>query len=168
LQDVLNYSRHSSLRFVSISMHKKINSIKQDIYHLLTEKQIEIKNHIGDQKVFADAQKIQSLFTQLIDNSIEAIGNNGVIEFTTSVNKEYELLDIFLKDSGCGFNKSNKVFEPFYTTKSSGTGLGLTIAKKIVEQHNGTINLVSSKPGETIFKISLPLTNTSNGKNINN
>jgi two-component system sensor histidine kinase AtoS len=148
---------------VSISVHEKINSIKQGINHLLTQKQIKIQNHIGEEKVFADAQNIQSLFTQLIDNSIEAIGNNGVIEFTTKVNKEYELLDIFIKDNGCGFTNPNKVFEPFFTTKSSGTGLGLAIAKKIVEQHNGSINLVSSKPGETIFKISLPLTNTSNG-----
>jgi len=163
LQDVLNYSRHSSLRFVNISMREKINSIKQGINHLLTEKQIKIKNNIGEEKVYADAQKIQSLFTQLIDNSIEAIGNNGVIEFTSCVNKEYGLLDIFLKDNGCGFTNPNKVFEPFFTTKSSGTGLGLAISKKIVEQHNGTINLVSSKPCETIFKISLPLTDTSNG-----
>jgi len=168
LQDVLNYSRHSSLKFVSISMSEKIDSIKQGINHLLTEKQIEIKNHIAEQKVFADAQKIQSLFAQLINNSIEAIGNNGVIEFTSRVNRECELLDIFLKDNGCGFNDPIKVFVPFYTTKSSGTGLGLAIAKKIVEQHNGSIKLVSSKPGETIFKISLPLTNTSNGQNINN
>lgn len=163
LQDVLNYSRHNSLRFVSISVYEKINSIKQGINHLLTEKQIEIQNHAGEEKVFADTQNIQSLFTQLIDNSIEAIGNNGIIEFTTKVNKEYELLDIFIKDNGCGLTNPNKVFEPFFTTKSSGTGLGLAIAKKIVEQHNGTINLVSSKPGKTIFKISLPLTNTSNG-----
>jgi len=163
LEDVLNYSRHSSLIFVSISMHEKINSIKQGIIPFLAEKQIEIKNHIGKEKVYADAQKIQSLFTQLIDNSIEAIGKNGVIEFTSCVNREYEMLDIFLKDNGCEITNPNKVFEPFYTTKSSGTGLGLAIAKKILEQNNGTINLVSSKPGETIFRISLPLTNTSNG-----
>ena len=163
LQNVLNYSRHSSLRLVSINVHEKINSIKQGINHLLTQKQIEIQNHIGEEKVLADAQNIQSLFTQLIDNSIEAIGNNGVIEFTSCADRQDKMIDIFLKDNGCGFNNINKVFEPFYTTKSSGTGLGLAIAKKIVEQHNGTINLVSSKPGETIFKISLPLTNTSNG-----
>jgi PAS domain S-box-containing protein len=163
LQDVLNYSRHNSLRFVSISVHEKINSIKQGIKHLLTEKQIEIQNHIGEEKVFADAQNIQSLFAQLIDNSIEAIGNNGVIEFTSRVDRQDKMIDIFLKDNGCGFNNINKVFEPFYTTKSTGTGLGLVIVNKIVEQHNGTIYLVSSKPGETIFKISLPQTNTSNG-----
>jgi PAS domain S-box-containing protein len=166
LQNVLNYSRHSSLNFVNISMREKINSIAQGINHLLAEKQIEIKNYLGDEKIFADAQKIQSLFTQLIDNSIEAIGNNGVIEFTSSVNRKDKFMDIFIKDSGCGFRSPNKVFEPFYTTKSSGTGLGLAIAKKIVNQHNGSIQLISSKPGETIFKISLPLTN--NGKNINN
>ncbi len=118
LQDVLNYSRHSSLRFVSISVHEKINSIKQGINHLLTEKQIEIKNNIGEEKVYADAQKIQSLFTQLIDNSIEAIGNNGVMEFTSCVNKEYGLLDIFLKDNGCGFNMEEIL-------KSEDRGLGL-------------------------------------------
>ena len=167
LQDVLNYSRHSSLQFVSISMREKIDSIKQGLTPLLIEKQIEIINYIGKQKVFADAQKIQSLFSQLIDNSIEAIGNDGIIEFTSHINSEHELLDIFLKDNGCGFINPDKVFQPFYTTKSSGTGLGLAIAKKIVQQHNGSIKLVSSKPGETIFKISLPLTNTSNGKNIN-
>ena len=144
-------------------MHEKINSIKQGIKHLLSEKNVEIINHVGEHKVIADTQKIQSLFTQLIDNSIEAISSNGVIEFTSCLNEEDEMMDIYLKDSGCGFANPNKVFVPFHTTKSSGTGLGLAIAKKIIEQHNGTINLVSSKPGETIIKISLPQTNTSNG-----
>jgi len=163
LKDVLNFSRNSTLRFVSVSMYEKINSIKEGLIPLLTEKRIEIKNHIGEEKVYADAQNIQTLFTQLIDNSIEAIGTNGVIEFVSCVNNEDELLDIFLKDNGCGFTNPDKVFQPFYTTKSSGTGLGLAIAKKIVEQHSGSIKLVSSKPGETVFKISLPLTNKQNG-----
>ena len=61
-----------------------------------------------------------------------------------------------------------KIFEPFYTTKSSGTGLGLAVARKIIELHNGTIELVSSRKGETIFQIELLIKNNDNGKNTSN
>jgi signal transduction histidine kinase len=63
---------------------------------------------------------------------------------------------VYIKDTGCGINNIKDIFEPFYSKKSTGTGLGLPIAKNIVERHNGVLKLVSSKPGETIFEIVLP------------
>ncbi|MCL4547662.1 MAG: ATP-binding protein, partial [Bacteroidetes bacterium] len=64
---------------------------------------------------------------------------------------------LFIKDSGNGVSDGPKIFEPFFTTKVSGTGLGLSISQKIIERHKGSLKLVSSKPGETIFEIVLPL-----------
>ena len=64
---------------------------------------------------------------------------------------------ILVKDNGCGIEPELKIFEPFFTTKASGTGLGLSVSQKIIEQHHGTFNLVSSKKGETIFEIVLPI-----------
>ena len=66
---------------------------------------------------------------------------------------------ITITDPGCGFDPRNQkeVFEPFYTTKENGTGIGLTIAKKIIEDHNGKIELKSDKEIGTVVSITLPI-----------
>ena len=94
----------------------------------------------------------------MIDNSIECMEAGGVIEISTKKILEANKLSIFIKDNGNGVSDGQKIFEPFFTTKASGTGLGLSISQKIIEQHKGVLNLISSKPGETIFEIVLPLT----------
>ncbi|MDP3442830.1 MAG: ATP-binding protein, partial [Ignavibacteria bacterium] len=75
-------------------------------------------------------------------------------------------LIIRLTDDGCGIEEPDNIFDPFFTTKVSGTGLGLSISQKIIEQHNGKFSLFSSRPGETIFEIKLPLNNY--GKDFSN
>ena len=97
--------------------------------------------------------------------SIDALPTGGVIEIWAEVEKKNYL--IFVKDNGQGIINKEKIFEPFFSTKPNGTGLGLSIITKILEIHNGNIKLVSSEPGETIFKIIFPI-NFIYGKNSNN
>jgi len=100
----------------------------------------------------------------MIQNSIDAIKKTGTI--TISSHLVDGVLIIHITDDGCGIEEPNNIFDPFFTTKVSGTGLGLSISQKIIEQHNGTFSLISSKPGETIFEIKLPLDDY--GKNSSN
>jgi len=63
-----------------------------------------------------------------------------------------------IEDTGCGFDiKNEKIFEPFYTTKTSGSGLGLAICKRLIEKHNGWIEVDSEKDKGTIVRFYLPV-----------
>ncbi|QOR66408.1 GHKL domain-containing protein [Cytobacillus suaedae] len=104
-----------------------------------------------------DSRQITQVLYNLIRNSSEATGQNGVISIYSHVTENmYQLL---LKDNGCGIpeDAQSKIFDPFHTSKETGTGLGLTIVQRIIENHNGTITLYSSSEEGTTFLISIPL-----------
>jgi len=92
--------------------------------------------------------------SNILSNSVAAVDGQGEID--VSLSSDPEFITIQIKDSGPGIPDENleKIFEPMFTTKKTGTGLGLVICKSIVEQHGGTIS-VSNKP--TTFTIKLPI-----------
>lgn len=104
--------------------------------------------------VFCDAEKLERAISFLAQNAIDVIGTRGgkVLLYSTDESDRF-IIDV--ADSGPGVPEANlgKIFEPMFTTKRQNVGLGLTMAKQIVEEHRGTIT-VSNNP--TIFSISLP------------
>ncbi|THD15758.1 sensor histidine kinase, partial [Anoxybacillus ayderensis] len=92
----------------------------------------------------------------LLHNSIEAMEEGGTICIYSDVDETYNM---YMYDSGSGIptHMQETIFEPFITTKSSGTGLGLTIVKRIIENHGGTIALHNSSEQGTTFVIKLPI-----------
>ena len=92
----------------------------------------------------------------LVRNALEAIGKGGVIEITTRESSEF--LDVEVRDDGRGIPPEvvDKLFQPFFTTKPGGTGLGLPIARKIAEMHGGTLFARPEKERGGTFVIRLP------------
>lgn len=165
LKEVLQFSNQSKLDFSEINLSKKFDSIHTFLKPLLKARGIKLSNRTSDHLVYGDPLQLRSLFLHLLENSIESIDKEGVIEISSRMDPEE--CHIFIKDSGCGISNTSQIFEPFYSTKSTGAGFGLPIAKNIVEKHNGQIKLLSSKPGETIFEIILPITGNEGGKTFN-
>ncbi len=163
LKNILQFSNQSSLPFSEINLYKKIENVREFLDPLLNEKGIIILNKASNHNVFADAQQLRSLFIHLIENSIDSMHSGGEIEISSEI--KGELCYIYVKDNGCGLSCTKNIFEPFVTTKPTGTGLGLPIVKNIVDKHSGTIRLVSSRPGETIFEIVLPTRGKEKWKN---
>jgi PAS domain S-box-containing protein len=157
IQEVLIYSRHNNLHCINFNIREKVENIITEMHPILETQNIKIINNINDKIINADAQKIYSLLLTLIDNSIEAIGQNGTIEFFSEYSDRIDFIDIFIRDTGGGFIDPENAFKPFYTTKSTGTGMGLPIAKNLVQDHKGSIELLCAEPGDTIIKFSLPL-----------
>ena len=95
----------------------------------------------------------------IIKNTEEAISDDGWIKIKTRWNKEGKSVDIFVIDNGIGISskEAQHIFLPNFSTKTSGTGLGIAITKKIIEEHSGTITFESSPKKGTTFKISFPL-----------
>ncbi|OGW05629.1 MAG: hypothetical protein A2889_02925 [Nitrospinae bacterium RIFCSPLOWO2_01_FULL_39_10] len=113
----------------------------------------------------ADSKQIKQVIWNLCLNSIQAMNKGG--RMTISVNPPYPPLvkggeggfvDIIIKDTGAGISETDlqKIFDPFFTTKEEGTGLGLSTVQKIIEGHNGSINIESKEGYGTTVKITLP------------
>jgi len=104
---------------------------------------------------------MMQVFTNLSLNAIQAVNRGGVVIVTTRLDRNVHgrSVQVTLADNGKGISAAQRpsIFEPFYTTRSDGTGLGLTIVKKIVEQHNGRIEVKSQEGNGTQFTIFLPL-----------
>jgi len=128
----------------------------------LEEKGITLKTHLAVSlpKVMADCSLIQQSLLNLIKNAMQAMPEDQKEKnITVSTYIEGDMVRISVSDNGCGMTEEqmSKIFEPYYTTKSSGTGLGLTVLFKIMKQHGGDVT-VRSVPGEgSEFTLQLPV-----------
>ncbi len=112
--------------------------------------------------VLGDEAELQQVFMNLILNAVEALGANGTLTLSTQlveVPGSGRQMLIEVKDTGIGISQENlkRLFEPFFTTKKNGTGLGLTICQRIVNQHGGSISAQSQTGRGSTFSILLPV-----------
>ena len=116
-------------------------------------------------KTKADSNRLMQVFLNILINSVEALKKNGKIKINVNVLKEDypegNYFTIGFHDNGMGISPSiiSKIFDPFFTTKNSGTGLGLTVSHKIIQDHNGFIQVDSHEKRGTDVVIKLPIIN---------
>jgi signal transduction histidine kinase len=128
----------------------------------LAEKSSNVKNckiiysNPGIITAAVNVQLLSRVLLNLIFNAADACDRNGTIEIKLSVKNDYIILEIH--DSGRGIPSSlyEKIFEPFYTTKENGTGLGLVSARVFTQLHNGSITVCNSPLGGACFKLNIP------------
>lgn len=144
-----------------IQLHSGIDSTLTMLGHKLKQKNIQVIKEYDDTlpKVKAFVSELNQVWTNLIDNAIDAMDKEGILSISSrSIGEQVE---VAIKDNGSGIPPDllDHIFEPFFTTKAvgQGTGLGLDIVKKILDQHQANIT-VDSKPGATVFRITFPLT----------
>ncbi len=146
-----------------ININSVINKILKRNAGLTKEKGISIENkHVAIPVIEGDETYLESALLNIILNAIEAMDNGGKLTISTALiepRSEGSLVEINISDTGGGISQKDieKVFIPCYTTKASGSGLGLTITQKIIEAHNGTIKVNSRVNEGTTFTIYLPL-----------
>lgn len=167
LEDVMDYVRMPQLKKRGYSLSMVLMDVMERIE---VPNSITIHPPINDHIIFCDPEKLEIVFVNLIVNAIQAIGDNKgdiTIEIADAPT-DNGFVEIKVTDTGSGIPQDNigKIFEPLFTTKQVGTGLGLSSCKNIIEQHGGTI-CVSSKVGiGTTFTIKLP--KRSDWENISN
>jgi signal transduction histidine kinase len=151
IDGVLDYVKWTPLKKKPSSLNEIIVSALQT---LMIPSNVTINFPKDDIVLLCDAQKIEIMFANMILNSIQAIGDSkGTVNIR--VKKQQSGILIKIEDSGPGIPAKimDKIFDPLFTTKQEGTGLGLASCKNIVEQHNGTITVSN---GPTTFSVSLP------------
>ena len=117
---------------------------------------IKLKNPHGDINVNVDETMINQAFTNLIKNAGEAIESKAKLNSTNKfdpeirifIKKDVNNLEIIIEDNGIGLptQERSRLFEPYVTNRENGTGLGLSIVKKIIEEHNGSLELLDASP----------------------
>ncbi|MFY0544288.1 PAS domain-containing sensor histidine kinase [Brevibacillus sp. H7] len=110
--------------------------------------------------VKCEENQLKQVFLNLLKNAVEAMSGGGEVRVEVRWEQQKNLLIRFV-DQGCGIAEERipKLGEPFYTTKEKGTGLGLMVSYKIIENHGGTINVISRERKGTTFEIRLPACN---------
>jgi len=148
--DVLNFIQKPDLKLTVCDL-KVLSSYA--INDISFPKDVDLELSLDSSLIKCDVKKIRNIFTNLLQNCIHAVGLKGKISL--SIKDDVESVLIQITDSGSGIPEENleKIFEPMFTTKFEGTGLGLASSKQFIELHGGTIN-VENNP--TTFTISLP------------
>ena len=151
IEDVLDFARTTEIKKTSNSL---LRIFKLSLNHVKSTYGIQIHLPENDVKVNCDSRKLEGVFSNLLNNAVHAIDGHGEIDITLASDSKSAIIKI--KDTGHGISDENleKIFEPMFTTKKTGTGLGLVICKSIIEQHGGII-AVENKPTTFTVKLSL-------------
>lgn len=156
VRELLAYSKPLDLNMVPININDLLNDILKMYEAECDKKNIVIENDMSDlPPKRLDFDKIKQVFINLILNAIQAMPGGGKLVIRTY--SEDGRVAVEIRDTGVGVKKDDlkKVFDPFYSTKEKGTGLGLAVAHKIVKAHHGDIAVDSSPGSGTVFTVSL-------------
>ncbi|MEK7274603.1 MAG: ATP-binding protein, partial [Candidatus Desantisbacteria bacterium] len=153
INDLLNFSKPQMLKPMLIKINELIeNSLKELPQEIFAGMKI-IRDFVPDlPQIEADPQRLKQVFINIIKNALESMKGNGTLTI-----KSEDGPRITISDTGAGISGQNleHIFDPFFTTKGKGTGLGLAIVKRIIEAHNGEIEVVSELGKGTTFIIKM-------------
>lgn len=163
VQNFLDFSRPPKLKFQLISPSDVVDMTLQLLRYRLESYGLTIELH-RDEKlkpVKADTDQLKEVMSNLLLNALDVMSEGGRITITEKMQNYQQLGQVAvirISDDGPGIpqNMLERVFEPFFSTKEEGSGLGLSIARRIIEEHGGQINLHSIEGQGTTFEILLP------------
>ncbi|MDZ7265400.1 MAG: ATP-binding protein, partial [candidate division KSB1 bacterium] len=163
IEDFLQYANPKKLKLKETD----VNHLLQEILLLFRERlnsRIEQKVHLDAQLplILIDPNQIKQVLINIIKNAMEAMPDGGVLTILTRQAKNrsgQDMVEILIKDTGCGIDPFDlkKIFQPFYSTKEKGAGMGLAICERIVQNHGGEIRVESRAGKGAVFLLALPM-----------
>jgi signal transduction histidine kinase len=155
--DLLDFTRIKPPMQTRVDLQKLI---EESLTWVTVPEQVKLNmNMIGyTQPLRTDPEQMSRVFTNLMHNALQAMnGKGGELVISTAADADY--VSVVFSDTGCGIPEENmtKIFEPLFTTKPKDIGLGLAIAKRLVEQNGGKIEVASQVGKGSTFTVKLPL-----------
>ncbi|MCA9399616.1 MAG: hypothetical protein KC618_07695, partial [Candidatus Omnitrophica bacterium] len=159
LEHLIDYSNPQPLSANSTNIFKLLNDTIVMLKSNLLSNNIAIERHFSkDEEVFVsiDQKQFNQALVNLVNNAVEAMPDGGTLTIEGKVTEDF--FHVILTDTGVGIEKKDIpcIFNPFFTTKEGHTGLGLSVAQGIIENHKGAINVISEVGHGTMVKIKLP------------
>jgi signal transduction histidine kinase len=161
IQELLEFSRDREPQKELINVNTVVEKALKILENEFRLHHIQIGKHLSGQmqQTLLDENQIEQVFVNLLLNAVQAIAEKGTITISSRMDVERKKALVEIADTGSGISAENipKIFEPFFSTKPKGTGLGLAVSYAIVKNHEGDINAFS-KPGEgTCFVLEFPI-----------
>jgi signal transduction histidine kinase len=159
ISDFLSYSRPPSVNLQPTDVRQTIEDSLRIVEAQAADCKIKISlvEHENVPKILADPEYLRSLFNNLFINAVQSMEGTGG-NLSVKLSSEEDFVKIEIADTGRGIPEENlpKIFEPYFSTKETGTGLGLAIVQKVVDVHNGIIEVTSELNIGTHFVVKLP------------
>ncbi|MFQ5949714.1 MAG: sensor histidine kinase, partial [Nitrospiria bacterium] len=160
IRELQAYSETSGGTFTSIPFNEFLRSTLGSLEKKLKQFEINVTLELQEQapKIDAEEAPLRQVFTSLVENAVEAMPKGGELTISSRV-MEGNRLEIRIIDTGIGIpeEEMKNIFKPFFTSKRKGVGVGLPLAKRILERHNGRIHLTSRVGSGTTVLIEMPL-----------
>jgi signal transduction histidine kinase len=169
IQQLLGFVRKKNPEQKSMKMGTLLEIILDFLDHQIQKQNVRVVKEISDDlpPVMGDPDQLQQVFLNLILNAIQSMPEGGILRLSTSSNliskeglengqRQYVIVSV--KDTGLGMEREvvQNIFNPFFTTKDTGTGLGLMVSQGIVQDHEGWIEVESELGKGSLFKVYLP------------
>lgn len=159
LRDFLRFSRLRDLQMTPGSLNEQVEKVLRMFQPQADRQNVEVLSYLDPDlpSLLLHSDSLQASLINLVKNALEAMEDGGQLIVRTYVSPRGVALDLI--DTGCGMedNTAIHMFEPFYSTKSGGSGLGLPTARKIIEAHGGRISVQSELGRGTKFVIEFPM-----------
>ena len=161
VNDVLNYGRPAHLAVETLDLNGLMAGTLELVRPQADVQGVEISfdRGGGPATVVGDAERLKSCLSNLAINALQAMPAGG--KLVARVHRVQEQVELTISDTGVGISQESlsKIFEPYFSTKQSGFGLGLAVTKKIIEDHHGSIDVQSEVNRGTTFTLRLPAAN---------
>ncbi|UJF34979.1 PAS domain-containing sensor histidine kinase [Paenibacillus hexagrammi] len=159
VSEMLVLAKPQAASFKATNLRSKLEEVAYLITGEANMQNVQIEMDLGDSSpdLMADENQLKQVFLNLGKNAIDAMPGGGTLSI--SMQEDRETVIVKFMDTGTGIPEEmlKKIGEPFFTTKSTGTGLGFLISKRIVSNHNGTMHIQSEQGKGTTIELHLPL-----------
>lgn len=157
LRTLLEYARPDRTRIERINLADEVRIIGELIRPIMERESVRLQIETPEQAfVTIDRNRFRQVSLNLLKNALEAVGNDGTVRATLELVGDEIVFTVY--DTGCGLDSTvaARMYDPFFTTKELGTGLGLTLVKRYVEDAGGEIAAAPNQPQGTVFTIRWP------------
>jgi PAS domain S-box-containing protein len=161
VEDLLELTRKRVRSLVDVDVNRLVLQIIDLHGEEMGRRHIIFENHLNEAlpPIRGDSETLYRAFSNLVINAIQAMPNGGSFYISSELDQVSSFVKITFRDTGVGMDEETlkSLFNPFFTTKDKGVGLGMALVRKIIEDHRGTIEVTSEKGIGTIFVLGLPV-----------
>jgi signal transduction histidine kinase len=158
--DLMQFARPHEPNFQKSDVHEILDRVLNLVKFKCVVQKVKIKKNYESYlpQVMIDKELIETVFLNLLDNALWSMPKGGDLIISTGNSNKRNTVEVKISDSGVGISASDRphIFDPFFTRKESGSGLGLSIVHRIIEEHKGYITVESELKKGTTFLIKLP------------
>jgi signal transduction histidine kinase len=167
INDLLSFARPSKPNVAPENINDVVDNIARILESQAKEKNVEVQRELGHDvpKVWIDREQMKQVFMNLILNAIQAMNDGGTIVISTRLSAKNdpelirEYVQVEIRDTGIGIPPEDleHIFDPFFTSKDEGSGLGLAVSHQIVQEHGGIVTVESTMGKGTSFFVHIPV-----------